>query len=529
MTDLELPLQSEKTRIYRFWEMAPGMLSWSLLILPFVLGYFSPITLAVFYISYLLIWFFRAMSMSVYSVKGFLHIKRQSVLKWHYLLDDLEARKIIHPHAKYPKWHKKNIDRLAQQRKYLKPSNITHAIITAVYTEDYDIVDATIKAVIDSHYDTKKVIFILAYEERAGKQYIAQSNELIQKYKKYFKDAFAVMHPAGITNEILGKGPNITYAAHSLKTYLELHHIDPITVPVTTLDGDNRVDKNYLAALTYTYCSTEDQRYVSYQPVAMYTNNIWDAPAAMRVIATGNTFWNVVLSQRHHILRNFSAHAQSMQALIDTNFWSVRSIVEDGHQFWRTYFAYNGRHEVFPIFAPIYQDAVLTENYRKTLRQQFVQLRRWAYGASDIAYVATKGFRKGNKIPKWDLLMKLGRLIEGHVSWATTSILIILGPNIPATLHKNDYISSQLPTIAGYVQQIATIGLIITMFLSLLSLPPKPARYKRHRHFSMVFQWILLPFTTIIYNTSAAINSQTRLLFGWYLTKFDFTHKAIKK
>jgi hypothetical protein len=97
---------------------------------------------------------------------------------------------------------------------------------------------------------------------------------------------------------------------------------------------------------------------VSYQPLPIYTNNIWDAPAPMRVIATGNSFWNIVLGLRPHMLRNFSSHAQSMAALIDTDFWSVRTIVEDGHQFWRTYFRFDGRHEVYPIFTPIFQDAV---------------------------------------------------------------------------------------------------------------------------------------------------------------------------
>jgi hypothetical protein len=129
-------------------------------------------------------------------------------------------------------------------------------------------------------------------------------------------------------------------------------------------------------------------------------NNIWDAPAPMRVIATGNSFWNIILSMRPHMLRNFSSHAQPMEALIDTDFWSVRTIVEDGHQYWRTFFRYDGKHDVYPIYVPIYQDAVLTENYKKTLKAQFIQVRRWAWGASDIAYVAYLGFFRKNRIPK---------------------------------------------------------------------------------------------------------------------------------
>jgi hypothetical protein len=44
----------------------------------------------------------------------------------------------------------------------------------------------------------------------------------------------------------------------------------------------------------------------------------------------------------------------------------------------------------------------------------------------------------------------------------------------------------------------------------------------------MVLQWIYLPVTSIAYSSFAAINSQTRLMFGWYLGTFDVTEKAVK-
>ena len=199
----------------------------------------------------------------------------------------------------------------------------------------------------------------------------------------------------------------MTYAGRELQKYIASTGIKPLDVIVTTLDADNRPHKYYLAALSYLYAATTDPKYVSYQPIPIYTNNIWDAPAPMRVIATGNSFWNIVLSMRHHMIRNFSAHAQSLQTLIDTDFWSVRTIVEDGHQFWRTYFRYDGNHEVYPLYVPIYQDAVLSTTYWKTLKAQFIQLRRWAWGASDVAYVAEKGFFTPNKVPKLDLLLQI--------------------------------------------------------------------------------------------------------------------------
>jgi len=229
------------------------------------------------------------------------------------------------------------------------------------------------------------------------------------------------------------------------------------------------------------------------------------------------------------MIRNFSSHAQSMAALIDTDFWSVRTIVEDGHQFWRTYFRYDGKHEVYPIYLPIYQDAVLAEGYRRTLKAQFIQIRRWAWGASDISFVGTKAYLTPNKIPAWDKLTKLARLIESHLSWATAPIIIAFAAFVPIIFNPDDIASNQLPNVVSSIQRIAMVGLVITMYLSFKSLPPKPERYKRRHTVFMALQWVLLPVTTILYNATAALYSQTRLFLGKYLDKFDVTEKAIKK
>jgi len=44
----------------------------------------------------------------------------------------------------------------------------------------------------------------------------------------------------------------------------------------------------------------------------------------------------------------------------------------------------------------------------------------------------------------------------------------------------------------------------------------------------MLLQWVYLPITGIFYSASAAIYSQTRLMLGKYLDKFDVTEKAVK-
>ncbi len=527
MKQIEIPLQPEKTSSYRWLERLPAILSWSLLALPFILALISPRLTVFFILTYILTWFVRAVALNIRVLQGYETMKQHEKAPWTEMLDDIESREVNCKKA--PAWHTKNIARLDEYPAAIKPSEALHAIIIATYNESREILAPTIESVLASDYDMKKVMLIIAYEERGGERVAKQAEELIKTYGRQFKYAEAIMHPKDMPNEVIGKGGNITYAGRQLQKRLEEMKIDPLRVQVTTLDADNRPHKQYLAALTYTFCLVPDPRYVSFQPIPIFTNNIWDVPALMRVIATGNSFWNIVLSLRPHMIRNFSSHAQSMAALIDTDFWSVRTIVEDGHQFWRTYFRYDGKHEVYPIYIPIYQDAVLSEGYRRTLKAQFVQIRRWAWGASDIAYVWTKGYLTPNKVPKWDKFTKLLRLIESHISWATAPLLIAFAAFVPILFNPDDIASNQLPNVVSRIQQIAMVGLVVTMYLSFKSLPPKPARYKKRHSVLMVLQWVLLPITTILYNATAALYSQTRLMLGKYLDKFDVTEKAVKK
>ncbi len=528
MRSIEIPQPEDRDWRYRLFEILPGALTWTILSLPVVLSLISPKLAAYFIVAYLLMWFIRALALDLRMLQGHRSMNEHRSLAWEKLNQDLED--LVAKTAGAPRWHARNVARVKRNMAHnrIKPSEVIHAIIIAAYNESKDVLEPTLQSVLASNYDMKKIIVILAYEGRDGAQSETAAKDLVKKYGKDFMASLAIKHPL-TPGEVRGKGGNVSYAGRELQKYLEHEKIDPSRVLVTTLDSDNRPDKQYLAALTYTFCSTEEPKYASYQPITMYTNNIWDAPAPMRVIATGNSFWQVVQALRPHTLRNFSAHAQPMSALIDTDFWSVRTIVEDGHQYWRTWFRYDGKHDVYPIFAPIYQDAVLAEGYKRTLKAQFIQLRRWAWGASDIAYVAYTGFIKPNNIPRYKIWSKFLRLLEGHISWATSPLILLLAALVPFFLHPQSYLANQLPQVASKLQEVAMFGILVTLFLSVKSLPPKPERYKRRRTLWMMLQWVYLPFTTIVYSSFAAITSQTRLMFGWYLDRFDVTEKAVKK
>ncbi len=539
MTDLEIPL-GKRTRAYRFFEMLPALLSYGTIALPIALSIFSPLLAAVFIIGYAIYWFVRAISMAFRTIQGHNTLVKAQSVDWYRRLQDLEDPEAAiagyHARPHFKEWafnrHYRNLQRVAGSTKpFPKPHQVYNVLIIPFYKEGRDVLEPTLKTVMASHYDLKNLIIVLGAEERVGESAVALAESLVKKYGSKVLRMWYTVHTVQ-PDEVTGKGGNINHSGREVEKFLKQHKINPENVVVTTLDADNHPHPSYFASVTYEFIVDPERHYRSYQPTALYFKNIWDVPAPMRVLATGNSFWTIINSQRQHLLRNFSAHSQSMAAIIDTNYWSGRSIVEDGHQYWRSYFRFDGRYEVTPIYVPIHQDAVLDVTYWKTVKSQFIQLRRWAYGASDVPYVATKGFGKKSKIPFWKMFPRFMRLLESHVSWAVAPLIITGGAWLPLLVNpeaSRSIVAHELPQIASQLQFVATVGLFITVFLAFNMLPPRPARYKRHRNLFMLAQWLIMPVTSICFGSTAAFTSQTRLLLGKYLDKFDITTKGVKK
>ncbi len=539
MTNLEIPM-GKRTLKYRFFEMLPATLSYGALILLVVLSLLSPTLAAVYLLLVIVTLLVKAVGIAFRTIQGRGRLEAAQRVDWHQRLLDLENPSKSYETMKHSRSkafgasvHVENLHSITiNPGAYPHPHQIYNAVIVATWNESYDILAPTIEAVLNNTFDKKRLILVIGYEDRGGKAIEDTVLRLQREYSHKFFAFYLVKHRDGMPNEVIGKGSNISCAGRFLKKRLEEEGIASKDVIVTTLDADNKPHKTYLDYVTYEYIVHENRKYMSFQPICLFFSNIWDAPAPMRVIATGNSFWNIISSMRPHTLRNFASHSQPMEALEEMDFWSTRTIVEDGHQYWRSYFHFNGNYTVLPIYVPIFQDAVLSDTLFKTLKAQFIQLRRWAYGASDVPYVAVRLFTEDRTVPLVGGLSRFLRLLDGHVTLASVSILVAIGGWVPLFVNSEaarSVSAHQLPDVVSAIQQVALIGLFVTVFLAFKMLPPRPERYKRTRSFAMLAQWVLMPFTAILYSSTAALYSQGRLFMGRYLDKFDVTDKATHK
>ncbi|HEY1074639.1 MAG TPA: glycosyltransferase family 2 protein [Patescibacteria group bacterium] len=493
-----------KTRLYRFFEILPGTLMWLTFILPVALAFTYPRVVSLAIMIYALLWFFKTVVMSRHLILGYYGYRDAMKKNWYH--------EMVSSHPK--EWER-----------------VTHVAFVPMYKESFEIVAATFDALIASDYPLKKVIPILCTEGRAGEEAQEVAKKIKKKYAHYFPHFFVTVHPADIPGEVKGKGPNMNWAAKEVIPQLLSSGYKAKDILVTTLDADNRVDRHYFACVTKAFLESPDPAHTSYQPLPMYFNNIWDVPLFVRMIALGSSFWVMVQATRADRLRNFSAHSQSLEGLIEADYWSSTSIVEDGHQYWRSLYAFNGNHTVVPIFVPIYQDAVLGATLKDTIKEQYLQKRRWAWGVSDVAYVFTNNLKDSN-MSFWEKWKQFFILLEGHYSWATTSLVLALGGWPPLLInaeYQNTVFAYNFPFFYSKILLAAGIGMIITLVISTLVLPPPPRRYKNHK-LIVIRDWILtpiiLPITNIFLGALPAIDSQTRLMFGRYL-EFRVTVKRM--
>ncbi|MBQ3430622.1 glycosyltransferase family 2 protein [Candidatus Saccharibacteria bacterium] len=540
---LDIP-QGKRTLKYRFLEILPGAVSYGGVILLFILSFFSPFAGAIYLLLIISITLVKAVAVAYRTYGGYKAVDMAERVDWVKRCEDLE-----NPHEAYERLrnthresynfseHVRNLKAISSDpdanKNYIRPSDIYHAVIMVAYNEGIETMQPSIEAVRDTDFPNDRIIFVLGYEERGGEQIEKNAKYLKNLFKDTFKDFIIVKHPDGIKGEITGKGPNLCCAARELSKYIVRKRIDREKVMITSIDSDNQMHKKYLDSVAYEFCArnqkTRQRR--SYQPVCLFMNNIWDAAAPMRVIAMSNSFFNIIQTMRPHMLWNFASHSQPLAALEDMNYWSKRTIVEDGHQYWRSYFYFKGDYDTVPIRVPIYQDAVIDETVPATLKAQFVQLRRWAYGASDVAYVGNMLFRKNREVPFWKTFVKFMKLFYSHITRSMIAPIVAVGGWVPMLMNMSTrkMVAFNLPMVVSVVQTIAVVGALMTVVVSLKILPKRPAKYGKSKSLAMVAQWVFSPIVAICYSSASAYVAQTKLMLGHYMEKFDVTNKVVKK
>jgi len=537
-------------KLQRIFEVIPGVLTWFTLIGMFVFSFLIPVWIAVFIIAFDIYWLYRTVYISTYSILAFRKMKKHKLINWmevcwkienpEKFLQEISDRAKALKKGKKTKLQKGAYEELAKEirsvaadkEKFMKWEDVYHVVMLPTAGERPEIIEPAIQAVADSSFPNDRFIILLATEERENEEKRNHKiNYLKKKFEGVFFDFLVTVHKVA-AGEMKAKASNTTYAAKYLKDYLEEKKIPLEQVVLSNFDCDTCVHPEYFAALTFRYITDPKRLQFAYQPLPMYHNNIWDTNAFVRIIVLGSSFWHMVEAMRPEHMVTFSSHSEAFKTIVDVDYWPVNVISEDSIIYWKCYTYFDGNYKVKPIYLPVSLDAVLADTYWHTIVNQYKQKRRWAYGIENFSLLA-RAFLANKKIPLRKKAKHLFTMLEGHWSWATNSFVIVLLGWLPVIIggpkFNESVLAHNLPYMTRYLMNMALVGLIVSMFLSLILLPPRPKKYSRKRYIYMFLQWFLVPITAPFLGAAPAVDSQTRILFGKYFGEFWVTEKVRKE
>lgn len=409
-------------------------------------------------------------------------------------------------------------------------TRIFHLIILPTYKEDISVLEASINSYLSADYPADRIILVLAVEERAGLEAQVSAKQLYEKYHDRFYLFMITTHPDGLVDEVKGKAGNMNFAIMGVKKELDQRGILYKDVIISAFDADTIASKNYFSHLTFDFLTESKPYQASYQPMPVYHNNIWDTPAIARVIAISSSFWQLVEASRPDRLITFSSHSMSLKTLFDVGLFRKDSINEDSFIFWQCFVHFNGDYKTKPLFTIVSMDAVMGTTYRETMVAQYKQKRRWAYGVSQVSFVFTSMIRN-KAIPLWKRFIYAERILEGHYFWATASIMIAILGWLPLILGNGRFgdtvLALNLPFLTRVIMTVAAVFLVLSMYISMVMLPPRPKGYSRWKTVTMILQWFLSPIVSSVWGSAPAIDAQTRIMLGKYM-EFWVTPKVRK-
>lgn len=483
----------------RALEILPGAVSWSLILFPFWGSLIIPAAVAYYVLAFSVYWLYRSLSMAALAIVAHYKVLASQRHHWN---DELQ---LLPDHEK-----------------------MSHLIIIPTYMEPLSTLQRTLTHLSQQTFDKKRLYIMLSFEEREGQDAKDKAAALISEYGDIFGGLWTTMHP-DIEGEVKGKSSNTAWGAKELIQIVRSKKgFNPDFATISSEDADALYDPQYFAALSVQFLNNKDRYYRIWQGSIRFYNNIWTVPAPVRVLASIFSVTQLFILMRRDRLVNFSTYTTSLKLAEEIGLWDVDVIPEDYRFFFKAYFATKGRVEVEPIFLPINADAAEAKGFWSTMYNQYEQVKRWAWGASDDAYIIKK-YLTAPGVPFFDKTIRVLKVVEDHFLWPVNWFALTIGALLPPLLNQDfarTVLGKTLPQTTSAIMTLALVALLVIFVIDARNRPPRPDNKKGiFRVMLQPLEFVLLPVVGFFFSALPGIDAHTRLMLGKYI-EYRVTEKV---
>jgi len=327
-------LEGREKSLQRFFEIVPGFISWSILLGLTALASLRPTWAIVCILAFDLYWLFFLLYTMILLLASHFLLSAERQTDWLTRAQELPDRlKQLHPSADilregtFRSWiskrvHEQKVRALIESEAPVPAFDAIHqVIIIPILTAGADILIRAIKSLLEQDFPARRMIVILALDERAASRVKETAWELHREHYDRFLGFYLSPLPADAEEESSGKGANITYAAKMAAQVLEQKNIPEKNVIVTCLDAESILHPHYLACLAYHFMISPKRERAGFQPIPVYHSSAWDAPPVSCMLEIASSLFSLVEATDPVKLISLSSHSMSFSALRATDFW----------------------------------------------------------------------------------------------------------------------------------------------------------------------------------------------------------------
>jgi len=482
----------------RLLELVPGLISWNIILFPYWGIFVIPEVVAYFILLFNIYWFYQSFQIAITATISHLRIQASMHYDW---MKDVRN---------FPDWQK-----------------VHHIVIIPTYKEPLYILERTINSIVNQTLPLKQITVVLAQEKRAPiQEREANRKALLKKFGKTFANFFTTLHELA-PGEVVGKASNERFAAIWVKKKLvDKKGLDINYIVITSCDADHVYHPNHFAALTYKFLDNPERYNYFWQPAVLYYNNIWELPAITRIQNTFGSIWNLSQLSRKDRLVNAQNYSLSLKLLHEVGYWDPDKIPEDWGIFFKSFYKKKGKVEVEPIYLPLTVDAAQSTSFIKTLKNQYRQFQRWAWGVSDTPWILKSYFLTPG-VPFLNKTMRLIYAMWNHISWPINWFIITVGLTLPTLVNPRfgrTTLGYTVPKLSSLILTLALVFLVVTIILDHIYRPKRPEGYPLWRVLVSPLEYILMPISGFFFGALPGLDAHTRLMLGKYI-EYKVTEK----